>query len=50
MIPGINNIRSVGAAPLKRSKAREVEMPGKLRLTMSYNDLKAPLGMTRSKS
>ena len=49
MIPGINNIKSVGAAPLKRAKARESEMPGKLKLTMSYNDLQTPLGQSRSK-
>jgi len=49
MIPGINNIKSVGAAPLKRTKPREGEMPGKLKLTMSVNDLRTPLGMTQSK-
>ncbi|CDW84404.1 UNKNOWN [Stylonychia lemnae] len=49
MIPGINNIKSVGAAPLKRAKPREGELPGKLKLTMSVNDLRSPLGMTSNK-
>lgn len=41
LIPGINNLKSVGAAPFKRTKA--MEKPGGLtRMTMSYNDLRAP--------
>jgi len=48
LIPGIKNIQSVGATPLKRAKPRESEMPGKLRLTMSYNDLHTPLTQSRS--
>ena len=40
LIPGINNLKSVGAAPIKRSKQRELsELPGKLRQTMSYAEL-----------
>jgi hypothetical protein len=43
LIPGLNNLKSVGAAPLKRTKAREAEMPGKLKMTMSVGDLHSPL-------
>jgi hypothetical protein len=43
LIPGLNNLQSVGAAPLKRTKPRETEQPGKLRLTMSVGDLNSPL-------
>jgi len=39
LIPGLNNLKSVGAAPLKRTKAREPELPGKLKLTMSMGNL-----------
>lgn len=39
LIPGINNLQSTGAAPLKRAKAREAEGPGKLKLSMSMGNL-----------
>lgn len=39
LIPGLNNLKTVGAAPLKRVKARETEMPGKLRMATSMGDL-----------
>ena len=39
MIPGIHNTASTGGAHLKRTKAREAEMPGKLKLSMSQGDL-----------
>jgi hypothetical protein len=35
LIPGLNNLRTVGAVALKRAKPRETEQPGKLRLSMS---------------
>lgn len=46
MIPGIHNISSVGTAALKRAKPREIEQPGKLRMSMSLQDLQNPLNST----
>ena len=43
LIPGLNNLKSVGAAPLKRTKPRETEQPGKLRMTMSIDNLPCEL-------
>lgn len=35
MIPGVNNIATIGAAPIKRGKPREGDLPGKLKMSIS---------------
>lgn len=39
IIPGINHLNTTGTAPLKRTKTREAQGPGKLKLSMSMGEL-----------
>lgn len=47
MIPGLNNLKTVGAGPLRRAK--QDNLPGNLKIAVSMVDLNSPLmGQSRS--